>query len=243
MKGAIEPPNAISAMSPLLRHRALRVLLVAGPGIMGAIAILTAGESNLAVAIALNAGAGVVMSTAMFVAVSIVARRVADERVGLAQAAEQGFWRARTQLVAIYNDDTGLFADWYFRLRLQEEVERARRFDGKFAVVLIKALGMHQEAKVQASGGNWLGDKVRRHLRTSDLVAMLHDGTIALLLPNTAKRGAQTARRRLQTELAEVRAEVGLACYPQDGEEPIGLLRAANPTAPPPAPAAETLTA
>lgn len=218
--------ETISTVGPLLRSRALQALLVAAPAVTTTVAILTAAESNLALAIVLNVAAGVIISGSLFIAVSSVARQIADERVDLAQATEAGIWRVRATRLAIESDGAGLYTDWYWRLRLQEEIERSRRYDLHFAVLRVNLLDLHQDAEAQAASA-WLGDHLRRHLRRSDLPALLRDGGLGIMLPNTGQRRAQTLERRLTKAFASLNAQVGLACFPGDGEDVGQLLTAA----------------
>jgi GGDEF domain-containing protein len=211
-------------MTPLLRFRALRVLLVASPGITAGVAILTASESNLGLVIALNAAAGIVISSSLFLAISLAARQVTDEQVSLVRSAGEGLWRARAEIQSIRNGD-GFYTHWYLRLRLQEEVERARRYDEHFAVLAVKMLALHQENELTA--GAWFTERIQRHLRKLDLAALLQDGTLVVLLPKTAPKGVATARKRLAKELAAMEPRIGFACYPEDGKEANELLNAA----------------
>jgi GGDEF domain-containing protein len=217
--------EALSAVSPLLRHRSLRVLLVAAPGLMAAVAILITTESNLALAITLNAAAGILVSSVLFIAVSVVARRSAVEQAALARAAEQGLWRARAQLLSIQSDDTGLYSDWYFRLRLQEEAERSKRYGVPFTVLVVKALGLPLDAQAEMAG-QWFDENVRQRLRRSDLPALLHDGSLAVLLPHTARSAA--LQSRLAKAIASTDARIGIACFPEDGDDAKELLEAAS---------------
>ncbi len=218
----------LAAIVPLLRQRALRVLLIAAPGLTAAVAILTAMESNLGLVIVLNAAAGVIISSVLFIAISLAAHKVVEERVGLVRAAEQGFWRARIDLVSIQHEETGLYTDWYFRLRMQDEIERCRRYDLHFSVLAIKPLAAHQEIEMQSATA-WFGERIHRQLRRADLAALLHDGTLAVAMPNTGRRAAQAAKRRIAKELAPAEPSLGLACYPDDGQDPDALLSAAIP--------------
>jgi|FLYL01.1.fsa_nt_gi GGDEF domain-containing protein len=215
-----------STFAPLLRSRLLRLLLIGAPGITAAAGIVTAQEENLALVAALNGAAGIAVSSLVFVAVSFVARKASDERVSLAQAAEQGFWRARTQLVSIHHDTAGFYTDWYLRLRLEEELDRAKRYDLSLSLLAINPTGIHQDTDL-ITAADWLGDRLRRQLRKSDLPAVLRDGRVAVLLPNTSSRSARTLRNRLRKELQEIDAEIGLAGYPEDGQDAETLLAAA----------------
>ncbi len=216
--------DTLSAIVPLLRYRALRVLLIAAPGITAAVAILTATESNLALVYVLNVAVGVIISSTVFLAVSLAAREVGNERMNLARATEEGQWRARARLISISNDETGLYADWYFHLRLQEEIDRAARYDTHFAVLVVTPLELHQEFEMEAASVSY-GNAIRTHLRSSDMPALLRDGRLAVLLPHTSRQ--TLLKRRLIKVLKSTNARVGIACFPDDGEDAAGLLSAA----------------
>ncbi len=216
----------MSAIYPLLQHRLLRVLLIAAPGLTAAVAILTALQTNLLMTVILNAATGIIISSILFIAVGLVAGRHADERVGLAQAAGNGFWQARSQRLSIY-DETGLYSDWYFRMRLQEEIERSQRHELGFSVLVIKQEGLHPDNELPGAN-SWFGDHVRRHLRRSDLLALMQNGSLAVLLGMTGKRAANTVLRRVAAEMTQAEAIVGLASFPEDGDAPTSLLAAAS---------------
>jgi GGDEF domain-containing protein len=216
----------LSAARPLLRQNGLRVLLIAAPGLMAAVGILTATADNIALTALLNVLAGVIISSALFIAVSIAASRVTEERVNLVRAAERGFWRARLDMVAIQDEESGLHTDWYFRLRLQEEIDRSKRYSLTFALLVIKPFAVHQEVDF-ASAKAWFGDHIRRHLRKVDLPALLQDGAIALLMTGTTLQAARTVERRVRKDLAQVDPRMGIACYPADGESVDDILTVA----------------
>lgn len=217
----------IAAIAPLLQQRLLRVVLVAAPGLMAAVAIVIALESNLAMAIVLNVASGVLLSSVLFIAVSLAAKKVADERIGLVRAAEQGFWRARIDLTAIEHEESGLYTDWYFRLRLQEEIDRSRRHEMNLSLLTIKPMAVHQDSEVQSTAA-WFGDKVRSRLRRSDIAALLHDGVLVIAMPNTGRRSATTAKRRIEKDLAQAEPTLTIACFPEDGEDAETLLKTAG---------------
>jgi GGDEF domain-containing protein len=214
-------------MTPLLQHRWLRVLLVAAPGLMAAVAILTATESSLGWVVALNLASAIIISSALFIAVSLAARRVADERVQLTQMTEQEIWRARAQRFSIHNDANGLYADWYFRLRLQEELERSQRYGLRFAVMIVKPIGVHQDVELETASV-WFGEHIRRHLRRSDLPALLQDGSLGVIMPSTTPRAARDVQRRVAAELAPVEPQAGVGCFPEDGTEAPRLIAIAT---------------
>jgi GGDEF domain-containing protein len=222
------PTNVSAATGPLLRHRWLRVLLIAAPGLMAAVAILVSMERNLAYSAALNGAAGVMVSSAIFIAVSVAARRVADDRVTLAQVTLEGQWRARAQLSSIDDEDTGMYTEWYFRLRLEEEIDRARRYGMPLSVLVTTSLGLVQhDGELAATDLNIRA--IRRQLRKSDVPALLRDGNLAAILPHTPAAPALEAR--LKKALASRRVQIGVASYPTDGDTPETLVGAAMASA------------
>lgn len=213
-----------SATAPLLRSRWLRVLLVATPGLMAAVAILVSMERDMVLSAALNGAAGVIVSSAIFVAVSVAARRVANDRVTLAKATQESQWRARAQLSSIDDEDTGLYSEWYFKLRLEEEIDRAERHGTPLSVLVTTSLGVVQRGE-DLTAGDLNVRAIRRQLRTWDIPALLRDGNLAIILPHTGQTTALEAR--LRKALVTRRAQIGIASYPVDGTDVDGLVTAA----------------
>ncbi len=216
--------ETIAIIFSLLRDRMVQLLLVAAPAVTTFVAILTASEPDPVIAISLNVAAGIIIVLALAIALSIVARQVADARVSLAQATGEGLWRARAQLLSIHDDDSGLYVDWYLRLRIQEEIERSQRYDQHFAVIRIMASELRTAGEQAES--NWLSDEFRNELRQSDIAALLKDGSVGIMLPSTDRSGAEPVKSKLAAVLASVNAKVGLACFPDDGEDAVALLTA-----------------
>ena len=220
----MESNEPLSTILPLLRSRGLRVLLLAAPGVMAAVATLTiAMEPNAGVAVVLNVAVGVIVSSALFLVVTFAAHRIADDRISLVKGGDEGHWKARTRLLAIQNDEDGLYTDWYFRLRVQEEIDRVNRYGTRFTLLLVLPT-RNLELDARGTSGLFF-ERVRRHLRRSDLPAILKDGTLAVMLPQTARDAA--VQRRLTKALAGCAVQIGVACFPGDGQQVEGLLEAA----------------
>ena len=213
---------------PLLQDRLVQLLLVVAPAVTTLVAIFTSAGSVSLLAIVLNLAAGAIISVALVIALSIVARHVADERVSLAQATGEGLWRARANLLSIHDEESGLYVDWFLRLRIDEEIGRAKRYDHTFAVLRLRTEGGREAARDVTK--DWLSDKIRSVLRQADLAALLKDGSVGIMLPNTKRSGAEKVQRRLAEALAPVGAQVGIACFAEDGEDPAQLLSAAGRT-------------
>lgn len=109
--------------------------------------------------------------------------------------------------------ESGLLAEWYFRLRAEEEVVRARRYGQPFTLLSIRVPSHEQSDAIIAA--------VREQLREVDFAGDL--GTaVVICLPNTPRDGAATAAGRLARELPTV--EVTMAEYPVDGDTLSALL-------------------
>jgi GGDEF domain-containing protein len=222
--GGILPAEALSAMAVVLRQRKLRLLLVAAPGITAAVAILTATESNLALTAVLNIAVAVIVSSVLFIVVSLSYRGVAEEKMELMRATQQGLWHARFgQLLPIRHTRTGLYSYWYFRLRIQEEIERSQRFGHPFVLVVAKP-----EKLPAGEPDAWLGEGVHSFLRKTDLPALLRGGSLGVLLPHTEAKATGTFQKRLTTRLQPQALRIGVAEYPRDGADIDALLDAAE---------------
>lgn len=222
------PQNeAISALGLLLRHKKLRLLLVAAPGLTAAVAILTATESSLAVTAILNIAVGIIVSSVLFIAVSMAYRNVAEERMELMRATQQGLWHARFgQLLPTRHARTGLYSYWYFRLRIQEEIERAHRYGQPFVLLVAKPAN-----PPSGEPDAWLGEHVHSILRKTDLPALLRGGSLGIILPHTEAKATRTLQARLVAKLQPLTLRIGLAQYPADGEDIDTLLNAAEQAA------------
>lgn len=126
--------------------------------------------------------------------------------------------------LVIYDRETGLYAYWYFSLRLQEEMARSDRRRESFALLL-----------VEAARGRVSQDEERHFLacmqdgfRKTDLVAHLGNLRFIALLPNTSRDRADAASRRIKGILGDNEAHLGIACYPEDGNDWTSLLHTAE---------------
>jgi len=114
----------------------------------------------------------------------------------------------------IIDRTTGLCTAWYFRLRLEEEIQRAARFGQRFAVVRVSTDATRNNVALT----------LRRLLRHVDYAADLGEA-IAVALPNTDAEGARKWQARFN---AIISADIRIAEYPRDGETVARLLGEAN---------------
>ncbi|MBF6599583.1 MAG: GGDEF domain-containing protein [Dehalococcoidia bacterium] len=112
-----------------------------------------------------------------------------------------------------FDRETGLLADWYFRLRVEEEIARAQRYGQKFTMLRIAHAG------ADARGG--IARSARTCLRAIDLAGSVGSMT-CVLLPNTSRDAASTVADRL-LELVPG-ARIDAAECPSEASTLAGLL-------------------
>lgn len=145
--------------------------------------------------------------------------RPADQDVqGLRNQAEQG------RRLAIYDRETGLYAHWYFSLRLQEEMARSDRSQEPFALLLVEAA----RGRVAPDTEKRLFSCMKDGFRRADLVAHLGNLRFVALLPNSGTDQGEVVSQRIRGTLGTNEIHVGLACYPADGTDWPTLLQAAE---------------
>jgi hypothetical protein len=106
----------------------------------------------------------------------------------------------------VLNEDTGLVAEWYFRLRMDEEIARSQRYNQPFTLIEIRANSPEALETVRAIAQ----DALREVDFAGDLGQQL-----AVCLPNTTRSGAWSVVARL-TEVAKG-VDIKLSEYPVDG--------------------------
>ncbi|HZP57795.1 MAG TPA: hypothetical protein VFC53_09615 [Dehalococcoidia bacterium] len=103
----------------------------------------------------------------------------------------------------IFDRATGLLADWYFRLRAEEEIARATRYEQPLTVLRIDG------------APDDIAPAVRNAIRAVDLPGVCGD-FVAILLPNTSPEGAKAVADRLLAGAPELK--ITGSRYPDDGE-------------------------
>lgn len=147
---------------------------------------------------------------------------------------------------AITDPLTGLFNRRHFEEILQAELSRIQRYGGKCSLGLID---LDFFKNYNDTFGHLAGDAVlkdlaelmRRHIRTSDVLARLGGEEFGLVMVNTSKEDAFQAMERLRKAIEEYRVpgstagpsirltiSVGIASCPEDARDVEGLLRKAD---------------
>ncbi|KUK13778.1 MAG: hypothetical protein PWQ16_1315 [bacterium] len=146
------------------------------------------------------------------------------------------------ELVAL-DEVVGLENSKRFAFRVTEEISRAKRYGGKFSVLLLKIAYLQELADVHGETVKNLvlkkvAEVLKDNKRYEDFLAYLSEGEYGFLLPNTPKEGAENMRNRIKQKLLYVdvvpkegdfrriklTVKTGIATYPDDGEDYTALL-------------------
>lgn len=166
------------------------------------------------------------------------------------------FWRAleRSRLLSEnaalrqenYRDDlTSAHNRRYLDRILEEELERSRRYGHPFSILFLDLdhLRFVNDAYGHLAGSRVLievADVIRKNLRRVDQVFRFGGDEFVATLPETERRGAYRVASRLRRAIKEhpflveegkevsLTASIGIATYPEDGDNGEGLLRRAD---------------
>jgi diguanylate cyclase (GGDEF)-like protein len=152
--------------------------------------------------------------------------RLFDAIGGQAAAAVEN---ARLYALANVDGLTGLYVRRYFDLRVQEEIERARRFGTSFALVM---LDLDDFKRLNDTHGHLVGDRAlrevaalaQRQLRGVDLAARYGGEELAFLLPRTSLADAHAVAERIRAAISKddfggvtITASLGVAGWTEAG--------------------------
>jgi diguanylate cyclase (GGDEF)-like protein len=137
---------------------------------------------------------------------------------------------ARLYELAMVDGLTGLFVRRYFDARLEEEVQRARRYGAGFSIVM---MDIDNFKELNDTHGHQAGDQVlravasivRREMRAVDTAARYGGEEISFILPRTGVVEAHNVAERVRGQVAgfeteaglSVTASFGVASYPESG--------------------------
>lgn len=149
---------------------------------------------------------------------------------GIAGQAASALEHARLNALANFDGLTGLYCRRYFDTRLLEEIERARRFDSSFCVVL---LDIDNFKKLNDTRGHLAGDRALREvarlasaqLRNVDLAARYGGEELVFLLPRTSLTEAHVVAERIReavgshvlSDVGRVTVSIGVSAYADNG--------------------------
>ncbi len=207
-----------------------------GAGALVTSALAVAAASVLSIELQGSAPSGpVLLGLSVFVVVGLA--------VG-AYAAKRDARMRELRACAVRDPVTGVYTEDCLFDRLTEETHRADRYETSLSVMILRADGMsayherfgHQRAGMLAAR---LADVIRISVRDTDVLARHGDG-FALILPFTDMEGAATAAERVVGVVRDAEFEgdelepvvrlttsVGVASYPEEGEDEQQLVLAA----------------
>lgn len=146
----------------------------------------------------------------------------------------------------VFRDDlTDAYNRRYMERQMEEELERARRYDRPFSILF---MDLDHLKSVNDAYGHLCGSKVlmevaalvQKHLRRSDKIFRFGGDEFVVTLPETDRRGALKVANRLRDAVkghrflvsegaaVQLTACFGLATFPQDGMNTDQLLRHAD---------------
>jgi diguanylate cyclase (GGDEF)-like protein len=170
--------------------------------------------------------------------------REVDELAGAIDALRTALQEARR--ASMTDEMTGIWNYRYFRLRLDEEIQRSRRFQHPLSLLLLD-LDRFKEANDRY--GHQHGDSILRELarrvagsiRDVDTFARYGGEEFVLILPETDATGAMVVAEKLRNEIGvrpfqggpgsakvTVTVSIGVACHPMNGDTAVALIRAAD---------------
>ncbi len=165
-----------------------------------------------------------------------IAARLAGYALALARMREEC-----ARLVPM-EPETGLLRHLEFLRRLAVEIDRAKRGDRPVSVLIVHLEGLtHLRAKLGKRAAVEAVCEISRILRSSlrgvDLVGRESSARIEACLPETAPEAALVVAERLHSEFdrfsretwpeTHVGTSIGIAAFPEDGEEARGLVAGA----------------
>ena len=110
---------------------------------------------------------------------------------------------------SIYDLETGFCAEWYFLMRVEQEVYRTKRSGQTLGLLLVES-----QRKLSATLRNHLLLSLEQVFRTADLVGRLDDSRFAVLLVDCSDAGTSAARERLLQLVGQHTVRVESTVYP-----------------------------
>src|SRR5438445_9949702 len=159
-----------------------------------------------------------------------------------ANAVQNAHHVERVRQLAYIDGLTGIFNRRFFELRINQEIERARRFDSALSVII---LDVDQFKRLNDEFGHLLGDEVLRqissifsqHLRKIDVVCRYGGEEFAILLSQTTHQHALGVAEKLRRMVdawqfpgvpRPVTISAGVATCPDHGTTRDELVKAAD---------------
>lgn len=159
-----------------------------------------------------------------------------------ANAIQNARYFEKVRHMAYVDGLTGLFNRRYFENRIEEEIERAKRYEGAMSIILVD---IDHFKRLNDEYGHLLGDDVLRqvstlfgiNLRKADVACRFGGEEFALIVPQTKGDDAFAVADKLRRMIAvtpfpgvarPVTVTAGVASFPENGTTRDDLVRAAD---------------
>ena len=159
-----------------------------------------------------------------------------------ANAIQNAHYFERVRHMAYVDGLTGVFNRRYFEIRVQEEIERAKRYTGAMSLIMID---IDHFKRLNDEFGHLMGDDVLRqistifsqNLRKVDVACRYGGEEFAIIVPETTGEDAYYVAEKLRKAIQgavfpglprPVTISAGVASYPANGEGRDELIKAAD---------------
>ncbi|GMR05160.1 MAG: sensor domain-containing diguanylate cyclase [Thermodesulfobacteriota bacterium] len=160
-------------------------------------------------------------------------------------AIENAIYFKRIHELTITDDLTKLYNARYLHMRLNDEVERARRFGYDLSMIFID---LDYFKKINDNHGHLCGSKLlaevgsllKKIIRSVDMAFRYGGDEFIILMPETPKKNARIVANKIRTELKKavflkeegvncrITASFGVASYPKDAADKTELIHMAD---------------
>jgi diguanylate cyclase (GGDEF)-like protein len=147
------------------------------------------------------------------------------------------------QKLAVTDDLTQVYNYRYLKTALRRELKRAARFRQQLSVIMIDVdnLKTYNDVNGHLRGSYLLKELAglcQEQVRSFDVMAKYGGDEFTMILPQTPRDGALVVAERVRAAVAEhafalapagrITVSLGVATFPEDGQDSMGLLRAAD---------------
>jgi len=155
-----------------------------------------------------------------------------DMLKAIADQAAIAISKAQLWDMAFTDSLTGLYDRRYFKVKLHEEIQRAKRYDRPFSILMAD---LDNFKKINDTYGHAEGDRalkaigrmLRKQIREVDIIARYGGDEFIMFFPEKGKADAHQLAKRLKEQIAgdhfvnasTISVSIGIASYPEDGKK------------------------
>jgi GGDEF domain-containing protein len=128
----------------------------------------------------------------------------------------------------IFDPTSGVLANHYFEMRLEEEATRCARYGHSMSIVVLKPLMKGKMPENWRIASASAAQRCAAVVRSVDLVSVLAPFEFGFCLIEADRDAAEIVRERLVQALPEYSCLAGIAVYPEESLSASELIRAAR---------------